>query len=127
MATRTQVAQYLTGKLTNDRTEAVREAAAWLVATGRERQARYLARDVAKALSDDGYVFAHVTTARPVTTQTRAAVEQFLRTETGVRELELEFAVDERVIGGLRLETPTAQLDATVSHKLAKLVEGAQA
>jgi F-type H+-transporting ATPase subunit delta len=124
VTTRTQVAEYVAGRLAKDRPAAVREAAAWLVATGRGRQASYLARDVAAALAGQGYVLARITTARPLTAAVRSSVEAFLRAETGAREVELETIVDTAVIGGARIETPTAELDATVRRQLAKLVEG---
>ncbi len=126
MATRTQVADYVATKLSAGRSTAVREAAAWLVATGRARQAPYLARDVAKALSEQGYVYARITTARPLSDETRRQIEAFLRHITGATQLELDTQVDAQLIGGLRLETPTAELDATVRRKLAQLVEGVQ-
>lgn len=124
MATRTQVANYIAGKMASGRAEAVQEAAAWLTATGRTRQAEYLARDVAKSLAERGYLYVRITSARAVTAQTQDAISEFLRSTTGARELELELFVDKAVIGGVRIETPTAQLDATVRQKLVKLVEG---
>jgi F0F1-type ATP synthase delta subunit len=124
VTTRTQVAEYVASHLAKDRSDAMRQAAAWLVATGRSRQASYLARDIAAALAGQGYVSARITTARPLTPAVRSTVEAFLRTETGAREIELETIVDTAIIGGARIETPTAELDATVRRQLAKLVEG---
>jgi F-type H+-transporting ATPase subunit delta len=82
---------------------------------------------VAKLLAERGYVYARVTTARPLAAPVRSSVEAFLRQATGARELELETRVEPAVIGGVRLEIPTAELDATVRHRLAKLVEGVHA
>lgn len=126
MTSRTQVAEYVADHLTTERPTALRSAAAWLVARGRSRQAQYLAQDVATVLAGRGYVLARVTTARPLSAASRTAVEAFVRRETGARELELETLVDPTVIGGLRLEIPTATLDATVRRRLATLVEGVQ-
>ncbi len=124
MATRTQVADYVASKLADGRTEAVQAAAAWLVATRRQRQTAYVTRDVAKALTSQGYLFARLTTARPLSAASREAVKAFLRAETGATELELETVVDGGVVGGIRLETPTAELDGTVRRQLTRLVEG---
>ena len=77
MASRVQVAEYVADKLATDRGEALREAASWLVAHGKARQARYLARDVAQLLADRGYVYARITTARPMSERARHEVEEF--------------------------------------------------
>jgi len=124
MVTRTQVAEYVADKLSSGRTEAVQEAAAWLVATGRARQAQYLSRDVAKALAERGYMFARITSARTTSETARRAIEAFLKTQTGATTVELELGVDANLIGGVRIETPTAELDASVRQTLAQLVEG---
>ncbi|HEY2004059.1 MAG TPA: F0F1 ATP synthase subunit delta [Candidatus Saccharimonadia bacterium] len=123
MVSRVQVAEYVADKLTSGRREALREAAAWLVAHGKARQARYLARDVAQVLADRGYVYAQVTTARPLTNRARDEVEDFIRTHTGARELELVTEVDPDVIGGTRIELPDAELDSTVRTKLRRFIE----
>lgn len=128
MASRTRVAHYLASRLADsgDRAKAVQAAAAWLVTTGRSRQDRYLARDVAQALSERGYVLVRIATARPLDADARAAIESFLRRETGAQTLELEEIIDPALIGGVRLELPGAELDATVRRRLTALVEGAQ-
>ena len=66
MASRMQVAAYIADHLRDDRRGALRSAAAWLTEKGEPRQARYLARDVAQVLTERGYVWAQVTTARPL-------------------------------------------------------------
>jgi F0F1-type ATP synthase delta subunit len=128
MATRTQVAAALAERLGHqDRHKSIREAAAWLVATGRARQARYLARDVAAHLEANGYALVRVTTARPMEHQTRERLEHFIKRQTGARKLELDTVVDPEVVGGVQIETPLAGLDATIKTKLSRYVEGAMA
>jgi F-type H+-transporting ATPase subunit delta len=125
MTARVDVAEHLVANLTKDRQAAVQRAAAWLVATGRTRQAGYLARDVASALAIDGYLLVRLTTARPLAAVSRQRIEAYLKATTGATTLELAETVDPAVIGGIRIETPDAVLDDTVKSKLAKLVEGA--
>lgn len=122
MASRMQVAAYVADHLTDDRPGAVRSVAAWLLAKGQSRQARYLARDVAQVLTTRGYVLAQITTARPLGSEARAKIEQFIKEVTGARELELEAAVDPGLIGGITIETPGQALDASVRTKLARYV-----
>jgi hypothetical protein len=121
MATRTQVAAALAERLGHDRRNTVREAAAWLVATGRARQARYLAAH----LEAKGYVMVRVTTARPLDHQAKQELEHFIKRQTGARQLELESVVNPEVVGGAQIETPLMMLDATIRTKLARYVEGA--
>lgn len=124
MTSRVQVAEYVAGKLATDRGEALREAASWLVAHGKARQARYLAHDVAQVLADRGYVYAQITTARPISAYARKRVEDFIRDHTGAKQIELVVTVEPGVIGGALIEIPGSELDSTVRTKLAKFVEG---
>ena len=124
MASRAQVAAVVAEKLRDDRSGAVEAAAAWLKDTGRGREASYLARDVAAALAKRGYVYVRVTTARPLEGIARKQVEAFVKAQTGARELELELTVEPALVGGVRIETPTQEIDATVRQGLKKFVEG---
>jgi F-type H+-transporting ATPase subunit delta len=125
MASRMQVATHIADQLAGDRTGALRSAAAWLTERGQSRQARYLVSDVAQVLAARGYVYAKVMTARPLSGAARTEVEQFIKDITGARELELETAVEPEMLGGIRIETPGQELDASVQKKLARYVEGA--
>lgn len=123
MASRVQVAEYVADRLATDRGEALREAASWLVAHGKARQARYLVRDVAQVLADRGYVYVRITTARPLSAAARTRVEDFVREHTGAKRLELTDVVDPEVIGGARIEVPGSELDSTVRSKLSRFIE----
>jgi F0F1-type ATP synthase delta subunit len=125
MASRMQVASYVAERLQSDRHGALRAAAAWLSERGRSRQAPYLARDVAQVLAGRGYVYAQVTTARPLGSMGREHVERFIKKATGAHELELDLLVEPDLIGGIKIETPGQALDASVKTKLARYVEGA--
>ncbi len=124
MTTRTQVAAYVTDALERGDKSVLQTAAAWLVDTGRGRQAEYLARDVARELAGRGYLWVKVTTARELDANGHRRIEEFLRELTGAKQLEITTEVDPGIIGGVRVETPDAQLDATVRTKLAKFVQG---
>ena len=127
MATRNQVAAHVATGLRSDRPAALRLAAAWLIETGRERQAGYLARDIARVLAADGYMYAIVTSARALSDEARSSIETYLREAAGAKTVELEVQIDPGLIGGIRIETPEASLDATVRTKLAKLIERSEA
>ena len=122
--TRMQVAQYVASHLTSGRSQAMNEAAAWLISSGKVRQASYLARDVARIIAQSDYLYAVVTTALPLSSAVRNGIEDYLKEVTGAATVELNEVVDPRMIGGVRIETPTAVLDGTVHSKLVNLVEG---
>ena len=124
MASRMQVATYLADHLAEGRDKAVQAAAAWLVAGGRGREARYLARDAAAALAERGHVLATVITARPMSAAAQAEVADFIKRTTSATELELVTQVDPALIGGIKIELPASTLDASVQTKLEKFVEG---
>lgn len=128
MATRTRVAQFLAEQLAEgqDRQATVQRAAAWLVTQNRGRQASYLARDAAAALAGQhAYLYARVTTARPLSDTSRQQIETYLREQTGARELELDERVDPQLIGGVQLDLPDTRLDASVRRQLTAFIEGA--
>ncbi|HSX01478.1 MAG TPA: F0F1 ATP synthase subunit delta [Candidatus Saccharimonas sp.] len=125
MSARARVATFLADRLgTPDRDAAIKAAAGWLAERRRARQAVYLAQDVAAELAARGYVAARVTSAQPLSAAGRQAVEVLLRRDTGANELELAEQVAPEVIGGVSIQTATAGLDATVRHRLARMVEG---
>ncbi len=127
MTSRTAIARYIASSLQNggDRAMVTKEAAAWLKEHGKSRQATYLAQDVAVALADSGYVFAQLTTARPVSAETKKELESYISASTGATKIECEFLIDDKLIGGVLVHTPYGTLDASVRARLAKIVEGA--
>lgn len=127
MISRATVAENLATRLAGsgeERAAAVRQAAAWLVANGRSRQAGYLARDVAVALERRGYLLVRIVTARDLSAESLRNVEKYVRDLTCAKDLELISEVDPSLVGGVLIETPSGWLDATVEHKLQKFVEG---
>jgi F0F1-type ATP synthase delta subunit len=121
MITRMQVAQYVADQLPQKRRQALQEAAAWLVTTGRTREAGYLVRDVSMVLARDGYLAAQVTTARPIDGEVELAIKGYLTKLTSSQQIELIASVDSQILGGMQLVTPTAELDTTLRSKLITL------
>lgn len=121
--TRSALARFLTEEPPNRRPHAVRQAAAWLIRTGQVRRAGELVMEVARLQSEDGRLWARVTTARPLASDSLRVIEDYLKNRTGCRELELETAVNAALIGGLRIETADQSLDATIQTKLRRLIQ----
>ncbi len=99
--------------------EVVTELAAYLISTGREREADLMARAIEDHLTSHGIVIARVTTARPLTDDMRAAVRKTVAAE----RLEIDEIIDPSVIGGIRIETPDAAFDGTIKRKLTALMQ----
>jgi F0F1-type ATP synthase delta subunit len=124
MTSRMQVAAELADRLKSGRHDAVTAAAAWLVERGRARDGRYLARDVAGILAARGYLLVEITSAHRLEESALRKVEHFVKEQTGVRELEVVQYVDKSLIGGVKIETPSAILDGSVRTKMEKMLEG---
>ena len=125
MPTRTTVAEFVASQLVHDRKDVIQEAAAWLVANKRVRQADYFVNDIAKYLQQQGYLYARVSSAYELDTKTKADIMNYL-CELGPKQVEVEYELDPGLIGGIKIQTPTAKLDASVRMKLDRLVEGLQ-
>jgi F0F1-type ATP synthase delta subunit len=123
---RTQVAEELVKSLNDvNRTTAIEQAAAWLVDSGKHRQVKYLAQDVARILATDhGYVLANITTAREMSDYQTQSLRNYVLSLSDGNEVEFIFNIDPKVIGGVSIETPVGTLDETVRHRLEKLARG---
>lgn len=98
---------------------AMRQVAAYLVQANRTREADLVVRDIETALAERGIVIATATTAHRLDSDLRGAVKQLL----GAKELHLKEVVDPNVFGGVRIDMPGKQYDATVRRKLELLKE----
>lgn len=117
---RQKIARYVADEMVAGRTKAVtQELAAYLLETGRTDEAEAIVRTVHEQLETDGRVYARVTSASPLTAPQKAAVKSLLQADT----VELDETVDASVIGGIRLETPSRVLDATIARRLHTLRE----
>ena len=123
--TRTQVAEYVASQLVEDRTEVIKEAAAWLISTNRIRQMEYFVSDVTKSLLGKGYLYAKVTSAYSLDESSKNRIKVYLE-DLGAKRLEIKYELDPDLIGGIKIETPTDILDASIRMKLDRLVEGLQ-
>lgn len=95
----------------------LRELAAYLIDTNRIREVELMIRAIEDAYAERGIVLAHVTTATELTAALRSDIEQMI----GARQVTIESVIDPTVVGGVRIETPGAVLDATLQRKLLAL------
>jgi len=105
----------------------VRTLAKQVVAYLREQrqlnQWELLVRDIETILAAEyGVVSARVTSARPLDATVRKNLADFLKSALDAKQVVLtDEQVDENLIGGVVLETPTAVFDSSVRGKLQQL------
>ena len=92
----------------------IQSVAAYLTDAGRKREAELVARAIEDELAAHGIVVADVTSAHVLT----AAEMHDLQRLIGADELYARTTVDPSVIGGVRVATPAASLDATIINRL---------
>ena len=96
--------------------------AAYLVKTGRTRDAELYLRDIELMVAERfGVVTAYVTSARALSAQTRAAVEKLVKTSTHATTVEMVEKTDPGLIGGLVVQTADAELDGSIRTKIRNL------
>ncbi len=117
---RRKLAQYAASMILSGHTEQVmQQIAAYLVLEHRTREANLVVRDIEAELASRGVVLATVTTAHALTTELRMAIESMLDAE----HVYITEVIDPSVIGGVRVDMPGRQYDATVRRKLELLKE----
>ncbi len=95
----------------------LKEVGAYLIDTGRVREATLLVRDIEDALAELGIVVADVTSARPLDQTLRKEITSLV----GGTSVELREHIDASVLGGVRVDTPGKRFDGTIQHKLTAL------
>lgn len=95
----------------------IKEVAAYLIESDRRREITLLIRAVEDAFEEAGVVAATVTTARKLDDALRTQIIQLIGgTEVYIRQI-----VDSSVLGGVKIDTPSASVDLTVKRKLTLL------
>lgn len=101
--------------------QALQELAAYIVDHRLQNQSELITNDIERELAARGRVVADVTTARPLDDSARAAVLEYIRKATNAQDVSLRESTDAALIGGVRIDTGTHQLDTTIETKLKRL------
>jgi len=97
----------------------LRDVAAYLIDSGRKAEATLVVRDIEAMLADAGTAIGTVTSARPLSKGSLSTVESFIKQhDLAIKQVVLREQIDESLIGGIKLELPGKQLDASVKAKL---------
>lgn len=104
------------------KTHVLKEVAAYLIDKGRTRESDLIGRDIETALLRHGVVVGTIISARALSAEAKKAIDTFVKHHyQNVTTVVLRERVDESLIGGVRIELPDRQLDASVANKLDKL------
>lgn len=116
---RRKLAAYVADNLVAEEksSDVLRELAAYLIESRRIRESELMIRAVEDALEERGVTVATVTTASPLSTELRENIQQLISS----RDIQLCEVTDPSIIGGVRIETPSSTLDATIKRKLLAL------
>lgn len=100
----------------------LKELAAYLLDTKRTKESELIVRDIESMLASGGIVVGTAVSARKLSMESLQTIEDVVRQQYGANsQVVLRERIDESLIGGVRLELPGRQLDASVKAKLEKL------
>lgn len=100
----------------------LRDIAAYLIDANRKSEATLIVRDVESMLMDGGTAIGTVTSARQLSADALKDIESYVKqSDPRIKQVVLREQIDETLIGGMKLELPGKQLDASVKAKLTKI------
>ncbi len=118
---RRKLADLVADRLLSGDTDVITQLAAYLVDTHQTRRVGVLVRDIETALARRGTVVADIASAHELSQAMSQRIRQFVRQHTGASQVVLRTHHDPVLLGGVRITTPTAQLDTTIQTKLQQL------
>lgn len=116
---RTKLARYVAEQLQAGNRGVMRELAAYLIDSRRVGEADLIVRSIFEQLERSGHVVADITSTHELSDEIRQQVARL----TGAETLELRQHIDPSVLGGVRIQTPSRVLDATVQRRITTLRE----
>lgn len=121
---RRQVAKFIAQQLANGESPArvAKVLAAYLSENNQTRNWELLLRDIETALlNEHKFLAADVISARKLSAESLDNLREMLLKETGAKKVEIIPEIDEKLVGGVIVRTPEAEMDASLRAKLTKL------
>lgn len=118
---RRKLAAHTADRILAGKSEVISQLAAFLVDTGRVREAELVVRDIETELAKRGQVVVSVESATPLSDATRGQIKSFIADHYDGAEVTLREAVDPSLLGGVKIKTPREQLDASLRSSLNNL------
>lgn len=98
-----------------------KQLAAYLIDTKRTKELDLIVRDVEFYLAEQGHVSGTVTSAYALSKETLDSLETFVKKQTSAKAVRLDTQVDESVLGGVKINLPGKEFDATIARALTTL------
>jgi F0F1-type ATP synthase delta subunit len=118
---RRKLSAYLADELVAGKKDVPARLAAFLLDTNRMRELPLIIRDIEDALATRGIVIADIDSAYKLTADTTKQLESFVKNKTNAKQVHFRTAIDETLLGGVRVNLPGQELDATLRRKLTNL------
>ena len=118
---RRKISAYLADELLAGKKDVPTRLAAFLLDTRRMRELPLIVRDIEDALATRGVVVADIDSAYKLSADTTKQLELFVKSKTGAGQVHFRTAIDETLLGGVRVNLPGQELDATLRRKLTNL------
>lgn len=115
---RRKIASYAAKRITDGDVDlACREIAAYLIESRRTGETDLVVRSIEDELARGGHIVASVTTATKLPDSVVDSIKKLL----GAKKLDLREIIDEKVIGGIKIEAPGQKMDATTRSRINNL------
>ena len=122
LVSRRKLAKYAAEQIMAGNDTIMEEIAGLLVYEKRQHEIELLVRDIEAELAEHGEIVASVESARKLDVDTKREIEKYLMSAVSANnnksKVTLKESIDPTLIGGFKLRTPTATLDATIAKKL---------
>lgn len=115
---RRKLADYAARELQAGNRNVLRSLAAYLIISRRKREVELLVRDIEAALEASGTVVAQVVSARELSSELKAHITSFIKSQSSAETVQLSEDVDESVLGGVKITTPSAEYDNTIKQNI---------
>ena len=99
----------------------VKALAAYLIVNKQHKSVDMVISDIVRELASRGRMLVQVTTARPLASDQRATIQKQMQKLLGVDTIELDERVEPDLIGGVKLNIPGRELDASIKKQLQQL------
>ena len=116
--TRSSIAQYL---IDNPTDKAVQQVAAYLISSGRTKEAELVIREVENLLSGKGRIVARVASTEKLAVDLQKQIVVMLKQQTNAQSVEIINNIYPSLLGGVVIRTPTREVDLTVRNRLNRL------
>lgn len=117
------VAEYIASGLVEgkDKKKLFEQLAGYLVESRRTNELDLIVRDIEFHLAEKGIMQVSVISAFELTSETKKAIESFVKAKTRASHVSLENNIDPKVLGGVKITVPGRELDQTALHQLTVL------